>query len=201
MKAQAREKNSHIWERDTDDWYVEMPWVSRRLFETETFEGGILDPCCGLGNIVHSAWECGLDAIGSDIEQRAEGMMYGLDFLDGDYPAEICIPQAGGECENIVGNPPFDFCEEFAKKAIAIAARKVAMIFPVRRLAAASKWMGDTPLRKILYLTPRPSMPPGDVYQKLLAEGKKPAGGKQDFCWVIWERGYTGAPETGWLRR
>lgn len=44
---------------------------------------------------------------------------------------------------------------------------------------------------------PRPSMPPGHV----IAAGEKPAGGKMDFCWLVFEHGYGGSPELCWLRR
>jgi hypothetical protein len=40
-------------------------------------------------------------------------------------------------------------------------------------------------------------MPPGDV----IARGEKPGGGKTDFAWLIFERGYTGKPETDCLPR
>jgi hypothetical protein len=39
--------------------------------------------------------------------------------------------------------------------------------------------------------------PPGDV----IAAGDKPGGGRVDFCWLIFERGYSGFPELRWLHR
>ncbi len=44
----------------------------------------------------------------------------------------------------------------------------------------------------------RPSMPPGD---KLLAGEVKAAGGKMDYCWMIWCIGHKGATTAHWLRR
>ena len=73
---------------------------------------------------------------------------------------------------------------------------KVAIIFPVARLNAAH-WLKGTPLRRIWLLTPRPSTPPGRV----IAAGQKPGGGKTDFCWLVFEQGYTGRPELNWLHR
>ena len=52
-------KAAGIWARDPHDWYVEPSWVSRRLFEEETFAGSVTDPACGLGIIVKSARESG----------------------------------------------------------------------------------------------------------------------------------------------
>jgi hypothetical protein len=40
-------------------------------------------------------------------------------------------------------------------------------------------------------------MPPGSW----IAAGNKPGGGTQDFCWLVFERGYKGEPAIGWLTR
>jgi hypothetical protein len=53
------------------------------------------------------------------------------------------------------------------------------------------------PLAKIYLLTPRPSMPPGDM----IARGEKPGGGKTDFCWLVFDRTYIGPPTLRWLHR
>jgi len=58
-------------------------------------------------------------------------------------------------------------------------------------------WLADTPLARVYLLTPRPSMPPGQVIEA----GEKPEGGKQDFVWLVWRRGYVGPPELRWLHR
>ena len=96
----------------------------------------------------------------------------------------------------VVGNPPFNAVEAFARHALELGARKVALLFPVARLNAA-RWLKELPLRRIWLLTPRPSMPPGYV----IARGEKPGGGKTDFAWLIFERGYTSKAEIRWLRR
>lgn len=193
-----RKIDAHQWEREENEHYVEPPWCSERLFEEEKFDGGVLDPCCGFGTIVASARRAGLHAVGTDLVKRAPapGFMHGLDFLSGDYPREILYPGAG-ECQNVVCNPPFKLVREFAECALALAPRRVAMIFPTARLNAAH-WIKGTPLRRVWLMTPRPSMPPGHV----IARGEKPGGGKMDFCWLVWDRSYhQGAPELRWLRR
>jgi len=67
---------------------------------------------------------------------------------------------------------------------------------PTARLNAA-RWLENTPLQRIWLLTPRPSMPPG---QHIL-DGGKVGGGKSDYCWLVWEHGYSGLPEIRWLHR
>ena len=194
-------RESHVWSRQVADWYIEPEWCSARLFQEEQFIGGVLDPACGMGRIVYSARAAGLHAIGSDLEKRADGMMYALDFLTSNYPHEILMPGIG-ECKNVVTNPPFDRAKDFALCALAFAPHKVAIIFPTARLNAAH-WIAGTPLRRIWLLTPRPSMPPGQcIVTGIWPVGCKPnQGGKMDYCWLVWERGYSGNPELRWLRR
>jgi hypothetical protein len=70
------------------------------------------------------------------------------------------------------------------------------MIFPTARLNAA-RWLHGTPLQRVWLLTPRPSMPPGET----ILRGERPGGGKTDFCWLVWDRGYVGAASIDWLHR
>ena len=202
MSKPTREKKAKIWARQPEDWYVELSWTSRRLFDVEDFTGGVLDPCCGRGNILDSAKDAGLEAIGSDIVDRRGGGMAGRDFLHGDYPAEIAMPRVG-MVKHIVCNPPFKLSEQFARRALGIVGDgcKVAMIFPTMRLNAAGEWLRHTPLKRVLYLTPRPSMPPGQVYEQLLSVGKTPSGDTKDYCWLVWQRGHVGPWTGGWLHR
>lgn len=186
-----RARASHIWEAEQHQHYVEPPWVSRRLFEVERFEGGICDPCCGLGNILDSAALAGHSVSGFDIVDRGAGFMTAQrDFFS------IREPKP-----NIVSNPPFDGIERFALHALSLAERKVAMVCPTRRLNAAGKWLKGTPLYRIWYVTPRPSMPPGQEYIRLWEQGKEASGGTVDFCWLVWLKGYEGEPIARWLHR
>ena len=179
--------NAHAWEREANEHYVEPQWCSDRLFAEEKFIGEIFDPCCGFGRIVESARRSGLIAYGSDLIDRGfSGTKSDLDFLHTDF----------NNVDNIVCNPPFDIAPDFAAHALANTLRKVAMIFPTARLNAAH-WLRVTPLVRVWLMTPRPSMPPGHT----IMAGKKPGGGKMDFCWLVWERGHQGAAELHWLRR
>jgi hypothetical protein len=60
-----------------------------------------------------------------------------------------------------------------------------------------SRWLQQTPLLRVWFITPRPSMPPGHV----LEAGGKPGNGTTDYAWFVWLRGYDGTPEVRWLRR
>ena len=178
---------SHVWSREADDHYVEPVWVSRRLLEEEDFnrDNVLLDPCTGFGRIADSAKSAGYVVVTADIVDRGYPECRIQDFLD-----RKSVPPT------VVGNPPFNAVEAFARHALELGARKVALIFPTARLNAA-RWLQELPLRRVWLLTPRPSMPPGYV----IARGDRPGGGKVDFAWLIFERGYVGKAEIDWLHR
>lgn len=177
-------KAAHVWDREEHEHYVEPEWCSQRLFQVEPFVQEVWDPACGFGRICESAHAAGHAVVGTDIVDR--GYSHGsVDFLKADNVRA-----------NIVSNPPFDIFQDFARHALKLARNKVALIWLVPRLNAA-RWLAETPLARVWLLTPRPSMPPGHT----ITAGQKPGGGTQDFCWLVWEQGYRGKPELGWLRR
>jgi hypothetical protein len=185
--------NAHLWVRHPDDWYVEPSWVSERLFATESFRGNIVDPACGLGRIVDAARSAGLHALGMDIVSRSIACSAEIDFLHVSWWAK------GARVDNIVSNPPFKHAQRFVELALERADRKIAMLLPSKWIHGdgRSRWLAGTPLRRVLFITPRPSMPPGPVIEAGIA----PGGGKADFAWFVWHVGFDGRPELGWLRR
>jgi hypothetical protein len=180
-----RPRRSHIFDRDDDDFYVEPAWCSARLFAVEPFAGLIWDPAAGSGTIPRAARAAGLSNFAGDIANRGSGPRQ--DFLIAIAPAEAF---------NVVTNPPFRLARAFVERALELGAKKTAMIFPTARLNAA-RWLEPLPLAKIFLLTPRPSMPPGEV----IARGEKPGGGKMDFCWLVFDRNHSGPIELRWLHR
>lgn len=187
-----RALNAHLWARHPDDWYVEESWVDRRLFEDEPFEGSISDPACGLGRIVEAARAAGYNDIrGEDKVRRSMFCDRVVDFLSDEPPDQ--------RPDNICCNPPFGSAREFVIRARKIARRKVAMILPLSWISGdrRSRWLERTCPRRVLIITPRPSMPPGPV----ILAGLKARGGRTDFAWYIWEKNYVGEPSFGWLRR
>jgi len=177
---------AHVWAKDPDGFYVEPFWVDKRLFEVERFSGEICDPCAGIGRTADAAHAAGYRVTATDLVDRDYPKLNGVaDFL--------C---SGRYVENVVCNPPYHICRAFAEHALKLARRKVAMIWLARRLNAAH-WLQDTPLARVYLLTPRPSMPPGQV----ILAGRKPGGGQQDFVWLVFDRGHVGPPELRWLHR
>lgn len=186
-----RPEAAHIWEREENEHYVEPLWVGRRLFEVERFDGLVCDPCCGLGNMLAGAEAAGLPTEGYDLVNRGAPQLEATrDFL-----------ASTDRFPNFAGNPPFELGREFALHALSLADRKVAFVYPLRRLPAAWKWLKATPLYRVWLLCPRPSMPPGHEYLELQAAGRAPSGGKQDFVILVWLKGYEGLPTIADLHR
>lgn len=200
--SEARAKNAKIWERDPDDWYVEPSWVSKRLFETVDFVGKVVDPCCGMGNIVKSALSLGISAEGRDLRDRSQ-LIIDAGFTPPPNFSQQNFMDGEGYVDNVVFNPPFGLINEapypFIEHALDVARYSVAVMVQTMWVMGdkRSRWLETKPVRKVLLITPRPSMPPGRV----ILAGDKPGGGTQDYCWVIFERGYRGPRELGWLHK
>lgn len=190
LRGPLRKRDSHLWARHPEDWYVEPEWVSERLFAVEPFQGNILDPACGIGRIVVSARKAGYPAIGSDITRREPDAFDVVDFLKLSRSIE----------PNIVSNPPFGIAERFVAHALRLAERKVAMLLPANWVQGdkRSRWLETTPLVRVYFIAPRPSMPPGPA----IMAGQKPGNGTIDYAWFVWDlEGPKRAPEIRWLRR
>lgn len=208
-----RQRNSRIFARDQNDFYVEPSWCSERLFDEEQFRGGILDPACGGGNILKSAWFANHLAVGFDVVERTPIVARAVppEFRNGAGLCHMPIIQDwltydGPAFENIVSNPPFGLCDDrkagthpLVDKCLAKARRKVALLLPAGWVQGEkrSRWLEKTPLRRVYFIAPRPSMPPGHI----VADGKKPGNGTTDYAWLVWQIDYDGPAEIRWLRR
>jgi hypothetical protein len=196
-RGPLRKRESSLWEREQHDWYQEPSWVSARLFEEEPFRGEICDVACGGGNIVKSAARAGFRAKAMDLMRRTdEIIVQEQDWLSYDDRS----------FDNIVSNPPFKLCDDrkakshpFVEKCLAKADRKVALLLPANWVQGdmRSRWLQASPLRRVWFISPRPSMPPGHV----IAAGMKPGNGTTDYAWFVWQHDYDGPPEVRWLRR
>ena len=166
---------AHKFDREQNDHYVEPYWPTSRLLDVERFEGPILDPACGWGRILQAAGGAGYDTIGSDIVDRHDRGTPSYEFRRLNFlaPHDETTYDWWRQANSIVVNPPFDLFQEFVARATAMmfnareGGHRVAFIWQTRRLNAAS-WLLRYPLRRILYMTPRPSMPTGEFIHRAL---------------------------------
>lgn len=182
--AGKTEKNAHLWERHPEDWYTEERFATAELFKRETFPGGVWDPACGRGHILAEAIAAGYEATGSDIADRAR--VVDAPFVLGDF---MSFPFPLGE--SVVFNPPYldgAGIEAFVRQAMRFrSVRKIAAFVPSKFLWGADRARGfhtDRPASRIYFITPRPSAPPGPVWEHAPEEV---GGGSEDFAWCVWE--------------
>src|SRR5260221_373958 len=125
--ARCAPSRSHIWDRETNDHYVEPAWCSERLFDVEEFYGRINDPCCGFGTIPEAAYRAGIGATACDLVDRGYKGGWVEDFFTSTWPRD-----------NIVSNPPFNIVPQFVRHALEVTGLKVCILFPTARLNAAN---------------------------------------------------------------
>jgi hypothetical protein len=137
--TKPRQSDSHIFDRDPNDWYLEPNWCSERLFAVEEFNRAapLLDPCTGTGRIADAAKAAGYRVQTADIVDRGYPGCKIQDFLKrrSAPPSMAC-------------NPPFDSVEAFARHAFEIGVDKLAMILPVAMMNAARPWLSVLPFKR-----------------------------------------------------
>jgi hypothetical protein len=162
----------HKQPRQGADWYREPRDSVLSLFNALTFEGRIHDPCCGRGRIVEVAREGGYHATGSDLYDYGFGEA-GVDFLTDDGPRD-----------SLAFNAPYALNEAFIAHALDVAQYEIAALVRVPFLAGQQRYrtlFRAFPPERVLILSRRPSMPPGD--------SNSPArNGTADYCWLIWPK-------------
>jgi hypothetical protein len=169
--------------RDDNDWYVEPVWCVEILKDLVPFVGTIHDPCCGMGTIPRV-----FNGSGADLVDRSFGYP-ALDFLTDKCPYD-----------NIITNPPYGTAQKIINHALKLAKERVAALVQVKFLASQKRHglFADMPTEKVIMLSKRPSMPPGELLQK---HGESiRGGGSIDFCWVVWKRGHTGGTQIVWAK-
>jgi len=177
--------------RATTDWYTEPAEAVTALIRAEPWWGTVWDPCCGCGTIPDAFNAADIDAIGSDLVDRAGGRFLELDFLS-------ATDLANEPTNHIVMNPPFALAREFIDHARSIARHKVAALCRLSFLEGSRRrpWFEATGLSRVWVFSDRISMPPGE----LLARGEiERGGGAVAFAWFVWEARHRGPPALGWI--
>ena len=123
----------------------------------------------------------GYVVISTDVQYRGYGTQADFFF----YP-KLLAP-------NIVTNPPFRLAQEFADRALALGCEKLALLCKLAFLEGQERgvWFPRTPLKNVYVFSERLTMTRNGEPQT--------GGGMIAFAWFVWERGYSGKPNIGWI--
>jgi hypothetical protein len=171
----------HALSERKNDCYETPAVAVQALLRHERLPHRLWDPCCGPGNIVSALRAAGHEVIASDLVDYGDPThFYRRDFL-----MERKAPDG---CEGVVMNPPFKLAEEFIAHALELSPLVIALL----RLAFLESErrchiLENCGLARILVFRKRLPM-----MHRRGWEGRKANSGMA-FCWMIWNRGHTGA--------
>ena len=155
------------------DFYPTPSWGTKALIKYETFDGSILEPCCGDGAMSEILKETGCPIISSDLYARGYGSQNDFFSLQGPY-------------ENIITNPPYNVAEDILEHALKISTKKVALLLRLAFLESIKryrKFYSHIPPTRVYVFTERLSMyPAGEVIK---------GGGVTPHAWFIWDKSDT----------
>jgi hypothetical protein len=167
------------------DFWRTPPQATQALLDNEWFYGNMLEPACGLGDMSDVLSKCvGRDLVTSaDIVNR--GYRYQTETKDF-LVAEMMF-------DNIITNPPFSLAEEFARKALELSTKKVALLLKLEFLQSRGRLdlFRTTPL-KTVYVFPYRIPFHQFGYDKPI--------NNQRHAWYVWEHGHVGNPELEWIK-
>jgi hypothetical protein len=167
-----------------DDFYPTPPAGTRALLAVERFDGPIWEPACGDGSMAKVLEAAGHEVIATDLVNRGFGAPQ-IDFL---MEWQSLAP-------NIVTNPPFKLAEQFVNRALALTSGKVAILARLAWLEGRQRraFFEATPLARVWVFSGRLHMTKGEV------PGVRGAGGMIAFAWFVWQHGFAGRPQLGWI--
>lgn len=169
-------------DRPVNDFYPTPPPMTEALLRVESFKGDIWEPACGDGAMAKVFEAHGYSVKGTDIESRGYGVV--LDFF---MSADLLAP-------NIVTNPPFKLLNEFIERCAAFQPEKFALLAKLQAIETIDRTylLEQTGLTRVWVFRARQT-----IWRNGIAATKN--GGMIAFCWLVWERGYKGAPHLGWV--
>ena len=172
--------------RHPSDFYRTPPIGTERLLDYEQLRGTVWEPACGDGAISEVLKARGIKVISTDLYNRGYGRS-GVDFLTAKPPKDFA---------HILTNPPFKLIEPFVARALEVTPRKVIILARLLWLEGKTrrKFFLKAPLKRIWVSSSRLNVSRGG---KDYGDGGE--GGMVAFAWYVFERGYKGKPELGWL--
>ncbi len=154
--------------------------LTRRLLEVEKFEKRykILEPAAGKKEAIVKV----LKDQGFTVESRC--LSKGQDFL-----------KSWDKFPYIITNPPYSLADEFVEHSRKHATKKFALLLRTNFLSGQRR-IKDQRFRELRKVWIFSRMP--DLTQDLRTDGKFKTA-MIVYAWFVFEKGYTGAPEIGWI--
>jgi len=167
-----------------DDFHETPDIATQALLRVEEFTGAIWEPACGYGAISRILESAGHEVVSTDLVSRGYGVGR-VDFL-----MEL-LPLA----PNIITNPPFKLAEKFARHAVRLASRKVALLARLGWLEGRGRrrMFEQVPLARVWVFSARLPMMHRVGYVGATSSSAIA------FAWYVFEHGYDDAPKIGWL--
>jgi hypothetical protein len=168
--------------RPGDDFYPTPPGATRALLSVEKFDKYIWEPACGDGAISKVLIEAGHGVCSTDLYDHGYGKS-GFDFL----------LQYSHYEDQVITNPPFKLADQFVTKCVTLGIEKFALLCKLQFLEGQkrSKILQSSGLARVWIFSKRLSLTRNGLPMK--------NGGMIAFAWYIFEKGYTGKPEIGWI--
>lgn len=172
------QKNIPGTRKKTGNNYETPSWAVEALLKRESFDGEILEPCCGLGNISKTLEKYGYKVISSDI--RSDENIYGTGGVD--------VHSIQQSYSNIITNPPYTRkLHEMIRHMSLIYKNKMALLLRLNFLESEQRFelFASSPLKVVYVFSSRVTMYP---------EGEEVPqnNGTIAYAWFIWEKGYIG---------
>ena len=178
-------------ERQENDYYATNP-TALSLFLDKLKEDNIKlsreiwEPSCGEGHLSKVLIRKGYDVFSSDLIDRGYGEVE-IDFLNNNYI------KCNGD---ILTNPPFKLAEQFVEVAMnkIKQGNKLLLFLKIQFLEGQR--------RKKLFQKHKPKFVYCYSARQLCAkngEFEKYTATTQFYCWVIWEKGFTGDTIIKWI--
>ena len=147
--------------------FVQTPqYVTEALLERESFEGSILEPCCGDGAI-------------SKVLLAGGYSVTSLDKNDYGYGSQKDLFEISEPFENVITNPPFTQQSKVKKHLLSITQNKLALLWYVKNLGNEVEAKSSRNLKTVY------------VFNQKIEWVEIKIGWL--FAWYVWENGYEGS--------
>lgn len=165
------------------DYYATPSGAVEELLRLEVFSN-VWECACGEMAISKVLQKAGITVRSSDIKNRGNDV---IDFLSAENRT-----WAG----DIITNPPFAKATEFLEKAIQIirTGDKIAFFLRIQFLEGVRRrqiFERNPPIRIWVASRTFRCAKNGDF--------ERATGNASTYCWFIWEKGFNGSPQIGWM--